>query len=469
MNNRLKKFTILFGDFVFLYLALYLALSLRYFSLPSADIWQGHIFPFTAIFFGWIIIFYISGLYDLKAAVNGSEFIRKITQSLLVAALLSVIFFYASPGMGIAPKTNLIIFIFIYGIIFILWRRACNWLLKSRLPKTNLAFAGLNRQSRELIAYLIKKPHLGYEVKFIVEGKNSADANQAGQNMAETANKQGYQFTFPPIIRISELKNMAEKNKISALIFSENPRESGELRTALFSCLPLNIKYQSLANFYEQLTGKVPVEAISEMWFLENINEGKKSGFDLFKRTYDIILAFAVLILTLAFWPLIALIIKLESQGPVFIRMPRSGKNGAEFGMLKFRSMREIGNDRSPTLPGDRRITGFGSFLRKTRLDEIPQALNILRGDMSFVGPRPERPELILELEKQIPFYRERMLVKPGATGWDQISGEYHSPSYEDSLKKLQYDLFYIKNRSLYLDLSIILKTIATVVSREGR
>ncbi|MFA6106244.1 MAG: sugar transferase [Patescibacteria group bacterium] len=469
MNNRLKKFTILFGDFVFLYLALYLALSLRYLSLPSAATWQDHFFPFTAIFFGWIIIFYISGLYDLKAAVNGSEFIRKITQSLSVAALLSVIFFYASPGMGIAPKTNLIIFIFIYGIIFVLWRRACNWLLKSRLPKTSLAFAGLNRQASELIAYLIKKPHLGYDVKFIVEGKNSADANQAGENMAETADEKGFKLVFPPIIRISELKNMAEKNKISALIFSENPRESGELRTALFSCLPLNIKYQSLANFYEQLTGKVPVEAISEMWFLENMNEGKKNGFDLFKRVYDIILAFAILVLTLAFWPLIALAIKMESQGPVFIRMPRSGKNGAEFGMLKFRSMREIGNDRSPTLPGDRRITGFGSFLRKTRLDEIPQALNILRGDMSFVGPRPERPELILELEKQIPFYRERMLVKPGITGWDQISGEYHSPSYEDSLKKLQYDLFYIKNRSLYLDLSIILKTIATVVSREGR
>ena len=130
--------------------------------------------------------------------------------------------------------------------------------------------------------------------------------------------------------------------------------------------------------------------------------------------------------------------------------------------------MREEGNDHAPTKANDSRITKFGGFLRKTRIDELPQVINILRGEMSFVGPRPERPELVLELEKQIPFYSQRTLVKPGLTGPDQISGEYHSPSRQDSLKKLQFDLFYIKNRSMFLDLSIILKTIATVVSRKG-
>ena len=130
--------------------------------------------------------------------------------------------------------------------------------------------------------------------------------------------------------------------------------------------------------------------------------------------------------------------------------------------------MKEDGNDYAPTRANDFRITKFGNILRKTRIDELPQVINILRGEMSFVGPRPERPELILELEKQIPFYAQRTLVKPGLTGSDQISGEYHSPSREDSLKKLQFDLFYIKNRSLFLDLSIILKTVATVMARKG-
>jgi len=175
-----------------------------------------------------------------------------------------------------------------------------------------------------------------------------------------------------------------------------------------------------------------------------------------------------ILLISLPFWLLIALIIKLARCGPVFIIMPRLGQHNKIFNLIKFRTMKEEGNNRSPTIANDPRITKFGSFLRKTRLDEVPQMINVIRGEMSFVGPRPERPELALELEKQIPFYRERLLVKPGLTGSDQISGEYHSPIREDSLKKLQYDLFYIKNRSLYLDISIILKTIATVLSRKG-
>jgi lipopolysaccharide/colanic/teichoic acid biosynthesis glycosyltransferase len=130
--------------------------------------------------------------------------------------------------------------------------------------------------------------------------------------------------------------------------------------------------------------------------------------------------------------------------------------------------MSEDGNDRTPTIANDKRVTKFGKLLRKTRVDELPQVLNILKSEMSFVGPRPERPDIAEQLEKQVPYYHQRLLTKPGVTGWDQISGEYHSPSVEDSLKKLQYDLFYIKNRSIYLDVSILLKTITTIVSRGG-
>jgi lipopolysaccharide/colanic/teichoic acid biosynthesis glycosyltransferase len=163
------------------------------------------------------------------------------------------------------------------------------------------------------------------------------------------------------------------------------------------------------------------------------------------------------------------LAIKMESRGPAFFKQKRLGQREKEFMMIKFRTMREEGNNKTMTTDGDKRITRFGNILRKTRLDEIPQVINVLRGEMSFIGPRPERPEFVVELEKQIPFYKTRLLVKPGLSGWDQVSGEYHSPSAEDTLKKLQNDLFYIKNRSLYLDLIIILKTIAAVLGREGR
>jgi lipopolysaccharide/colanic/teichoic acid biosynthesis glycosyltransferase len=131
--------------------------------------------------------------------------------------------------------------------------------------------------------------------------------------------------------------------------------------------------------------------------------------------------------------------------------------------------MRVAGNDFAPTGRKDPRITPIGNFLRRTRLDEVPQFYNILRGEMSFIGPRPERPELALDLERHVPYYRQRLLVKPGITGWDQVSGEYHSPSIEDTYKKLQFDLYYIKNLSFVLDVSIVAKTIATVFARSGR
>ncbi|MCG2697716.1 sugar transferase, partial [Candidatus Parcubacteria bacterium] len=237
----------------------------------------------------------------------------------------------------------------------------------------------------------------------------------------------------------------------------------------LFKCLPLKINYIGLPNFYEAITGKIPIVAINQMWFLENLSEGNKMLFDIAKRGYDIILALMILAITLPFWIIIGLLIKLESKGPIFFIQNRVGKNNKLFKIIKFRTMATVNNDFSPTQANDKRITKFGSFLRETRIDEIPQMINILKGEMSFAGPRPERPELIKNLEEAIPFYKERMLVKPGITGWDQISGEYHSPSSEDTLKKLQYDLFYIKNRSIYLDLSILLKTIATVLGRAGR
>jgi lipopolysaccharide/colanic/teichoic acid biosynthesis glycosyltransferase len=202
---------------------------------------------------------------------------------------------------------------------------------------------------------------------------------------------------------------------------------------------------------------------------LENLRENQKNSFNFFKRVCDVVGALATLAISIIFWPLVAIIIKLESKGPVFIKQARLGHQGKTFTIIKFRTMKEEGNDRGITLENDKRITRFGNFLRKTRIDEIPQMINIIKGEMSFIGPRPERPEFAKELENAIPFYNTRLIVKPGISGWDQVSGEYHSPTQEDTLKKLQNDLFYIKNRSLFLDATIILKTIATILSRGGR
>jgi len=452
MNNKLKKVSLLAGDIMILYFSLYLTLLIRYGLNPEAGTWSRHFWPFTMVFLFWLIIFYISDLYNLNLAVNNAKYYSLSLRAIVISALFSAAFFYLAPRITIAPKRNLFIFIVVFSIIFILWRRFFNWSLKAYLPKNNIAIIGYNEQIRELLETIAQKKHLGYEVAFIIED------NHLNRTIAD----------IPIIKDIAQLPDLIRRYKVSNIILTADPHQAEELRTVLFNCLPLKINYLSLPDFYEAITGKVPIDAINQMWFLENLAEGRKTWFDRIKWIADFLLAILILLITSPFWLIIALIIKSESKGPVFIIMPRTGKNNKIFKLIKFRTMREENNDRSPTITNDPRITGFGSFLRQTRLDELPQLINIIRGEMSFVGPRPERPELIDELKNLIPFYGQRMLVKPGLTGSDQISGEYHSPSREDSLKKLQYDLFYIKNRSLYLDFSIILKTIATVLSRKG-
>jgi exopolysaccharide biosynthesis polyprenyl glycosylphosphotransferase len=444
MNNSYKKIILLAGDIAVLYISLYLTLNIR------DGLWDTHIIPFSTTFIVWLLIFYVFELYNLHIAINNSSSFQRTAKAIGVAGLFSALYFYLNPELSIAPKTNLAIYVFIFAFLFLLWRRFFNWTLNSYLPKEKLAFVGYNEQVKELVNALKVKPQLGYYPALIISTKPIE-----GQ-------------IIPVTDELDDLRNIINDQNITTIILSENLHESRELRSALFNCLYLKINIINLPNFYETVTGKVPISAVNQMWFLENLSEGRKSVFDLFKRLYDLSLALFILIITSPFWPILGLIIKLESKGPVFYRQKRSGENNKIFTIIKFRTMREEGNDRSPTKRRDDRITAFGSFLRKSRIDELPQIINIIIGSMSFVGPRPEQPDIIEALEKEIPFYKERMLVKPGLTGWDQVSGEYHSPSKEDALKKIQYDLFYIKNRSVYLDLSIILKTITTVLSRSG-
>jgi exopolysaccharide biosynthesis polyprenyl glycosylphosphotransferase len=452
MNNNLKKTLLILGDLAVMYLSLLATLMIRYDWRPSGYDWGMHFSPFSTIFFFWLLTFYISDLYNLHAAVNNSRLWKMIGRAFAASSLISVLFFYLSPTAEIAPKTNLAIFIGVFLAAFVVWRRFFNWALASYLPKNNIAIVGRNRLVDELLTELKGKPHLGFSISFIIDEK-TAEKEIAGT---------------PVFSNLKDLPELIEKRKVSNVILVEMP-DSENLRALLFECLSLKISFINLVDFYESITGKVPIDAIGKMWFLENLSEGNKAAFDGIKRFADLILALLIFVITLPFWPLIALLIKIESRGQVFSKQIRAGEGGKSFKMVKFRTMKNEGNNHAPTTDGDKRITRLGNFLRKTRLDEVPQVINIIKGEMSFVGPRPERPELIAELEKQIPFYRERMLVKPGITGVDQTSGEYHSPSYEDTLKKLQYDLFYIKNRSLYLDIAILLKTIRTVLSRGGK
>ena len=453
MKNKIKKLFLLTGDIFILYISLYLSLFLRYRENFNSTIWQNHYPTFSYVFVAWIFIFYISGLYNLYITQNNKIFFRLSLKSLAIAGILAALFFYLNPSIDIAPKINLIIYLIVFTLVFLGWRTLFNSLLNSYLPKNRIAYIGINNQIREIINFIKQNPGIGYKSILIIDSNNLIKESIKGIEI---------------IKNIDNLKNIIKTKNINTIVLSSEIGNSNSLRQELFSSLSLSLEFINSINFYENIISKIPIDAINQMWFLENLNEGHKIMFDKAKKVFDFSFAFLILIFTLPFWILMALIIKYESRGPIFFKQIRLGKNNKRFQILKFRTMRTENNNFAPTTVNDSRITKFGSFLRKTRLDELPQVLNIIKGEMSFVGPRPERPEIIEKLEKVIPFYKERMLVNPGLTGWDQVSGEYHSPSEEDTLKKLQFDLYYVKNRSLYLDTSILLKTITVVLTRSG-
>ncbi len=269
----------------------------------------------------------------------------------------------------------------------------------------------------------------------------------------------------------ADIKQILREHDITTVLTALDPRSNPTLVKHLYESLALKLQFFDLPTFYEKLTGKIPVTTIGHIWFLENLAESEKAIYELGKRIFDMVFSTVILVLSLPFIPLIALLIKLDTKGPVFFRQIRVGLLGKPFEAVKFRSMiegAEKNGEAQWASKNDPRVTKIGRFLRKTRIDEIPQLLNVFRGEMSLIGPRPERPEFVAKLLELIPFYNERHLVKPGLTGWAQISFQYGS-STGDALKKLQYDLFYIKNRSLPLDIGIVLKTINIILSGKGQ
>jgi len=230
------------------------------------------------------------------------------------------------------------------------------------------------------------------------------------------------------------------------------------------------IRVEDWLTFYEKQTGRVPVSDLRPSWLIFSDGFVHHSQAQAAKRAIDLLVATLTVLATLPLMALIALAVKLDSPGPVLFRQQRVGRHGRIFVLKKFRSMHIDAEQASGAVwasRADPRVTRMGRFLRHSRLDELPQVFNVLRGEMSFIGPRPERPEFVHMLEQRIPFYRERLAVKPGITGWAQVRHQY-TASVNDTLEKLEYDLYYIKNVSLFLDLLILLATIQVVLFAKG-
>ena len=427
MRKILRQIILISGDTSLLYLSLLLTLLIGFWSGFNWRIFLNHLLPFSILYSLWLIIFYIFGFYDLILPRSIFVFYTRILIALGVAFSLGIAFFYLLPVFGISPKTNLFLDVFIFGIFFTLWRNSFNSIF-SRHFLVRVSIIGQGEEVDNLKRKISNSPYLGYKLIEI--------------NLRE------------------DLFDQVEKKNIDTIIFTKDFEADQRLLKILYLGLPERINFLDFSTAYEIITEKIPLSMISHSWFLENLKEGDKVFYDKLKRIADIALAFIILLLTSPFWLLIAILIRTEDGGPVFYSQERVGKNRKRFRLIKFRSMVVDAEKEGAKWAEreDKRVTRIGRILRQIHLDEVPQMLNIIRGDISLVGPRPERPEFVVLLEKKIPYYQLRHLIKPGFTGWAQIKFRY-GRSMMDSYEKFQYDLYYLKNRSVFLDTRILLKT----------
>jgi exopolysaccharide biosynthesis polyprenyl glycosylphosphotransferase len=263
---------------------------------------------------------------------------------------------------------------------------------------------------------------------------------------------------------LNGLKELVEKKGVDSLVLVPGFKENNDLLKKIFSFFALRVKYLNFADLYETLSHKVLVRNIDNVWLMENLSPIDRKIDQIVKRIFDLVFSLLGLLLFAPMFPFLALAIKLDSPGPIIYSQKRVGKKGKVFVLYKLRTMVADAEKWGPrwAKPDDPRITRAGRILRKTHLDELPQLFNILKGEMSFVGPRPERPAFVDQLKQEIPYYDIRHLVKPGFTGWAQINYGYGA-SVKDAEEKLKYELYYIKNRFVFLDLGIILKTLRII------
>ncbi|MDP3784889.1 MAG: exopolysaccharide biosynthesis polyprenyl glycosylphosphotransferase [bacterium] len=446
---------LLAGDIIVLALSLLISLTLRYF-LPRADyvfsyqrLLSSHILPFTLVFILWIFIFYLGGFYRVFAFGNKLALAQNLFRLQLTNSVIALVFFYLIPYFLITPKINLLLFIIISYCLLLGWRASSLLLFKAARGGGRFFFIGPDRELQEIkTLFHSDARYSGFEVAGAI----------SFEDLASDAK-----------LDLSSL--VAPSNDFRALAAAIPPQQKERLAKKFYELIFKGVTFFDFQKFYENVFQRVPVSLINESWFLENITLGRRR-YDFAKRFLDIFGALISGILSLILYPFIIAAIKLDDGGPVFYTPERVGQHGRVFHLIKFRSMR-VREASEATWPekDDPRITRVGGFLRRTRLDELPQLWNIFKGDLSLVGPRPDHLSFAKLLEEKIPYYNIRTLVKPGLTGWAQVMQDVEGvnpSSVPETETRLSYDIYYLKNRSLFLDTIIVLKTIRTLLSRPG-
>ncbi|MEI6297011.1 MAG: sugar transferase [bacterium] len=437
MNLVGKKDTLLLllGDIASFVLALWLGLLVRSLEIPTWASFYDNLIAFSPAFILWVLVFFIFGLYD-KYTTN---FKRKLPDIIfnvnILNGVIALVIFYLSSDSNITPKTNLILCLFFSIAITSIWRiYLFDFFRSSKVG--NVLIVGNGKEIQEIREEVEKNKTYG--MKLIFESS----------------------FTNDTIKKITEL---GIKNVIARLGEISEQRNVSEI----YKLMSSGVNIIDAEDVYESIFHKVSLSYVDNDWFLENEPSRPSKFYEIIKRSTDIVVSSVLGFISLVFYPFVYLAIKLEDGGSVFIVQERVGKNGKIIKIAKFRSMKES-DEGKWVVKNDTRITRVGSFIRKSRIDELPQLWNVIFGDISLVGPRPELPKLVELYEKEIPYYNMRHLVKPGLSGWAQIHHEKPPHSIEETRDKLSYDLYYVKNKSLMLELEIALKTIKTLLSRSG-
>jgi exopolysaccharide biosynthesis polyprenyl glycosylphosphotransferase len=435
-------FFLLVGDILLMYGSLFLVLIFRYDDLSALSGPQARQFllHFSALHIFWAALLFAFDFYELFAVRKRIVFFKNLALFSALAFGMGALYFYLNLRSLIMPKTILFFDVALVAAAVFLWRFLFDLAAGWSKFKRKIAVVGWRPEMDELARNYIFTAN--YEIAAVFSAGSFPGFEKT-------------KIFSDPREFVVEVK----AQKIDRIIFV-GPAGRDDPARGVFAKIVLESKTSGLENFYEEITGKVPLDMIGQGWIMEKISGKDDGNYRIVKRVFDIALSLCGLAATAVIFPLIFLAIKADSPGPVFYVQKRKGRCGKEFLLYKFRTMTATADQHIVWRGNDAtQVTRAGRVLKKAHIDEFPQFFNILKGDLSFAGPRPEWEKLACDYEKEIPFYRCRYFVQPGITGWAQINYRA-SNSLQEAREKFEYDLYYIKNRSFLLDVAIIAKTV---------
>jgi sugar transferase (PEP-CTERM system associated) len=451
----IHKLFFFFLESLFILGMVVLGAYLRFLGDPGSFSTYEWVFPKALLIVALVqLCLYHFDLYDLRIFRSNLELAIRLLQSLGVSSILLAGIYYLFPVVIIGRGIFLISLIFM-GMVIVFWRILYNHILRTKMLDQKIMIIGTGPLAKNIAKDIIEKGDTG----FTVIGFITDSPERVGEKLINPA-VMGDQ---------SQILDLVTREGVDRIIVALEERRGKFPETQLLECKVKGIAIEEGIEFYEHLTGRLQVENLrpSILIFSDGFRKSKLTV--LAKRVTGFTLALIGLTLLSPLILIVSILIKIDSRGPVFYKQKRVGENGKVFKLLKFRSMVQNAEVNGPVwaIEDDARITRIGRWIRRWRLDEIPQMLNVLKGNMSFVGPRPERPFFVEQLKKEIPYYDQRFSVKPGITGWAQVKYRYGA-SMEDALEKLKYDLYYIKNLSPLFDLMIIFETVKVVLFGKG-